>query len=73
MLQGSNADLGLPPLQDHLEKGRQRRPLDILEQSEQPRVCFQVRAKAMPVDTVDSSEGCWWQTVYLMAALTCQN
>lgn len=37
---GSNVDLGLPPLRADIDKRRQRRPLDILEQSEQLRVCF---------------------------------
>jgi hypothetical protein len=46
LAQGSDVDLGLPPVAQSASKAR-RRPLDILEQSEQPRVCFQVNADAM--------------------------
>jgi hypothetical protein len=45
LLQGSDVDLGLPPVEESTSRAR-RRPLDIVEQSEQPRVCFQVAADA---------------------------
>lgn len=45
LIQGSDVDLGLPLVADNASKAR-RRPLDIVEQSEQPRVCFQVAAAA---------------------------
>jgi hypothetical protein len=46
LTQGSDVDLGLPPVAADGPKAR-RRPPDIVEQSEQPRVCFQVDADAL--------------------------
>lgn len=43
-------DLGLPPVAQSASKAR-RRPLDIVEQSEQPRVCFRVDADAQHCNT----------------------
>lgn len=51
LVQGSDADLGLPPMADSTSKAR-RRPLDIVQQSEQPRVCFQVYADALGCKTL---------------------
>ena len=51
LVQGSDIDLGLPPVAESASKAR-RRPLDIVEQSEQPRVCFQVDADALGCDTL---------------------